>query len=100
MGPDPADIGKARRVSAETYAGDCARRIGSVLHGSWTDAGRVIEISATIGGRRVDMHNRVAAVEFFHNWFKRRIAEPDIVVAGKQTDAVRLQRVISIGNLF
>src|SRR5213593_1057095 len=100
MGPDPADIGKPRGISAETYTRDCPRRIGAVLHASWTDARRVIEISATIGGRRVDMHNRVAAVEFFHDRSERRIAEPRIVIACEKTDAVRLKRVIGVGDLF
>src|SRR5881409_3289696 len=96
MGPDPADIGKPRGISAETYTRDCPRRIGAVLHASWTDAGRVIEISATIGGRRVDMHNRVAAVEFFHDRPERRIAEPRIVIACEESDTIGLQRVVGI----
>src|SRR6058998_1883778 len=100
MRPDPADIGKAGRISAETYTRDCPRGIGSVLHASWADAGCVIEIPATIRGRRVNMHKRVASVQFFHDGSERRIAEPRIVIACEESDTIGLQRVVGIGDLL
>src|SRR5881227_1738660 len=100
MRPDPPDIGKPRRISAETYARDGSRRVGSVLHASWADAGRVTEISATIGGCGMDMYNRVAAIEFFHDRPECRIAEPRIVIACEEPDTIGLQRVIGVGDLF
>src|SRR5439155_3802937 len=92
--PDPADIGIPRRISAETYTRDCSRRVGTVLHASRTHAGRVIEIPATIGGRRMDVHDGVAPVEVFHNRSVGGIAEPRIVIAGEEPDTIGLQGVV------
>src|ERR1051326_3961747 len=100
MRPDPADIRKTRRVAAEAYTRDCPRGIGSVLHTSWSHARRVIEISATIRGRRVNMYDGIAAVKFFHDRPERRSAEPRIVIAREESDTIGLQRVIGICDLL
>ena len=51
------------------------------------------QVDAAIGRRRMGVDHHLAAVEFFHDRQKQRIAEPFVAIARQQADAVELERV-------
>ena len=48
----------------------------------------------------MNVNDGVAAVEFFHDGTIRRIAQPRVVVAREQTDAIGLERVVCVSDFL
>ena len=63
-------------------------------------ARRIIKVRAAVGGGRMDVDDRIPAIEFFHHGPVGRIAEPGIAVACQKANAVSLERVVGIGDLL
>src|SRR5262249_31754617 len=91
VGEDPANIRKLHCRSAEHDVRDGTRGIGGVFDRPRRDARN--EAAAASRRGRVDVNDGLATVDLFINRGKRRIAEIFVLVAGQQTDAVRLERV-------
>src|SRR5207344_3512967 len=84
--------------ATERHADDRPCRIRAVLDAAWPES--VFKTPAAVGSRRMDRDDGLSAIELFHHRSERPVAQPHIVVAGEETDAVGFQGVVRVRDLL
>ena len=98
VGEDEPDVPAALDGAGEKQAGDGARRVGRKLDHPVRHAGE--QVAAAIGRGRMHVDHGLPAVELGHHRRKGRIAEPLVAIAREEPDAVGLQRIERVADLF
>src|ERR1700724_1328101 len=89
MGKDEPDVLELRERAGNEQIGHCSRR---VLRNFEHYGAYIRQQCATAQSRsRMHEHHRLAAIQFFENWFVSRMPQPFVVITGHEPDPIRIE---------